>query len=103
MAEDKANKGLFIRALCGVGGVYNFVGRYKDALQAHKKAEVLVSDRRSKIEILMGQASIYENLSEYNSMISVLRPLGFMKLGLARTRWLICSIRNPQTESSATA
>ncbi len=75
MEKDKVNKGLLIRASCGLGGVYNLIGRYKDALQAYNKAEMLVSDRRSKIEALIGQATIYENLAEYDSMITLLNRL----------------------------
>ncbi len=75
MEKDKVNKGLLIRAFCGLGGVYNLIGRYKDALQSYNKAEMLVSDRRSKIEALIGQATIYENLADYDSMINLLNRL----------------------------
>ncbi|MGB3479378.1 MAG: tetratricopeptide repeat protein [bacterium] len=75
MKKDKINKGFLVRAFCGLGAVYNLIGRYKDALQAYKKAEMLVYDRRSKIEALIGQATIYENLAEYDSMINLLNRL----------------------------
>jgi tetratricopeptide (TPR) repeat protein len=75
MAKEKANKGLLIRAFCGLGGVNNLIGRYKEALQAYSKAEMFASDWRSEMGALMGQATIHENRAEYDSMIKVLNRL----------------------------
>ena len=75
MKKPKANKALLTRAFCQLGDVYNFIGRYKDGLQAYSKADTFVSDKHSKIEALIGQATIYENLAEYDSMIKILNRL----------------------------
>jgi tetratricopeptide (TPR) repeat protein len=78
MEKNKARRGLLVKALCGLGGVDSLIGKYKDALHAYSKAEMLVSDKRSKIETLIGQVTIYEYLAQYDSMIQTLNRL--MKL-----------------------
>jgi len=75
MEKDKINRGLVVRAFCGLSDVYNLVGRYKDGLQSYSKAEMIICDKRSKIDALIGQATIFENLAEYDSVLYVLDRL----------------------------
>lgn len=75
MKNERASSGIVFRAFCGLGYVYNLIGSYKDGLEAYKKAEMLAPDKRSKMETLDGQATIYENRAEYDSMINVLNRL----------------------------
>jgi tetratricopeptide (TPR) repeat protein len=87
--KAKVHNALAVRALCGIGGVYNLLGSYKDGLHAYARAEMLASDQCSIIKVLIGQVQIRENLSEYDSMLRLLNRLAKLSRGTSEEVYVL--------------